>query len=603
MTRLDRISALLHALGRLTPHMARHMVRRALRNRLAPRCPARYRTRLRRIEKTVPPPRRPKAALPPGLIAVADHYRALYGKAVDDAAHGHFRFYGRTAAFGDPASIDWTHRPPGAGDSGMWAIKLAHMGVLCPMLADGTPAQHRAARTMIEGAARCCAPTDPGAFHGFWFPYAVSHRVLALTSGLMIARAGGGPDPDTDRAASGFLRAAVAFLLDNVEHELGNNHVERNLAALCLYFSHTDTVPPALVRRLERDVAHLLRTTVLDDGCQAERAPMYQELSVVALGAFAEAPFLSQTLRRLAARKASAAARAFAMLCHADGEPALFNDGWHGEVPRWTGPPPPGGLCLLPRGGYARLSSGTDLCLMDAGPPGPRANPGHGHADFLSLEIDLAGHRVIVDPGTSDYRDGSVRNHERSAAAHNGPCYRRVEPLRFPGPFKVGRLVRAELSETTDLPDLAIAGRLIMRAGRLGRLVECLPGQGFLIADLWSAPAPGGQVGWLVPGNWALRAEAGALHLSRPGAQAILSPLLPGAAPPAVTPAQYACRYGRREAAHRITLNAQRTPTGQQALLCWIGHGPPPAGALGRGRAQLATLSGLISSRRGATRA
>ena len=129
----------------------------------------------------------------------------------------------------------------------------------------------------------------------------------------------------------------MAFLLDNVEHELNNNHVERNLAALCLYFSYAESVPTRIAARLERDVAHLLETTILPDGCQVERSPMYQGLSVASLAIMAETPFLSGSLRSKLQERQAAAHRAFAILSHPDGEVALFNDSWHGEAPHYHG--------------------------------------------------------------------------------------------------------------------------------------------------------------------------------------------------------------------------------------------------------------------------
>lgn len=594
MSKLQKSVILLWAISRLSLPMALFMVRRVVRNRLAVTFCSAYRNRMASLEVRLPRIGA-TADIKPGLEGIAAYYCAEYREMVDDVLLGQVCLYGRTVDFGAAAEIDWNCYLPEEGDHQMWRVKLAHMGFVCPMLVDGGVDHHAVVATLVTKARNGTDMTAPGAFNAFWFPYAASHRILSIGSGLMVAQAKGGLPPETEAAVADFLRLNAAFVLDNIEHELCNNHVERNLAALCLYFSYVAAVPPAIAARLERDIAHLVGRTVLADGTQVERSPMYQGLSVASLAVMAEAPFLSEELRQVLAVKVEAARRAFAFLCHPDGEVALFNDAWHGEVPRWTGAPAPDGRSLLPQGGYGRLSQGQDLCLMDAGPLGPSWNPGHGHADFLSLEITLGGNRVIVDPGTSRYHTGAERARERSAAAHNGPIWQGREPVEFLGSFKVGRMVEAQLVAERYLPPDTIAGLFRDGPGTIGRMVRHYPGQGYLVADLWVAQAPG-QVTWLVPASWEIipRRTGFALRDMALDKQAVIAPL--SSVDEAVPVLSYWARYyGHLEDAQALCFRP-RQGAGPQALLSWIGYVAAPEMAAKDGAALLGQLETLVNA-------
>jgi hypothetical protein len=417
-----------------------------------------------------------------------------------------------------------------------------------------------------------------GAFKGFWFPYAASHRVLALGAGLVMARAKGEIAAKPQAELAEFLRLNAAFVLDNLEHELGNNHLERNLAALCLYFSYAETVPLRMAARLEQWVTQLVAATVLPDGTQVERSPMYQGLSVISLAVMADTSFLSEPLRALLRDRAHAARAAFALLCHPDGQVALFNDAWHDEVPPLADPPAPDGRSILPQGGFGRLSQGGDMCLMDAGPLGPDWNPGHGHADFLSLEISLGGVRLIVDPGTSRYNTGPHRTRERSAAAHNGPIWTGHEPVRFFGSFKVANLAGAAFLDPALLPAGTLAGQFRSGPGRVARAVRHWPGQGWLVADRWTGQGPG-QVCWLIPADWQVTPHDKGFVLHYVTGQKAVLAVLAGTAPAEPAAAVCARRYGKLDPVHEILLH----PDADQTLLTWIGHGDPPACALQQG--------------------
>ena len=79
----------------------------------------------------------------------------------------------------------------------------------------------------------------------------------------------------------------------------------------------------------------------------------------------------------------------------------------------------------FPEGGYYLL--GTDFeteeeirLLVDAGPLGYTSIAAHGHADALSILLNVGGREFLVDPGTFSYQsEVKWRNYFRGTSAHN----------------------------------------------------------------------------------------------------------------------------------------------------------------------------------------
>ncbi|WP_225026142.1 heparinase II/III family protein [Xinfangfangia pollutisoli] len=568
----------LQAASRLSPRMVGYHLKRLARNKLVPRLPDRYAARIARAADRLPG-LRPAAATGEAALAmaqgVAAFYREEYRHEIDDAARGRFTFFGQSVDFGRAADIDWHHRIPAEMDFHLWRMKLGHMGFLCPMLTDGGPAHLEAVAEIFAGYRARARFDQPECFSSYWFPYSVSHRILALLSGYLIARAAGRLPAPLCAEIEDFLRWNVAFVEANIEHELKNNHVERNLAALCFYYSCAQAVPPALARRLDRDVAGIIRACILDDGLLAERSAMYQGLSVMALQVFAAAPFLTPATRRLAETQARKAARAWSFMTHPDGEIALFNDSWFGEVPpahAIVAPARFDPVALLPQAGYARLEGDGIFALFDAGAIGPRWNPGHGHADFLSIEVDVAGRRFLTDPGTYQYSTGPRRMFERSAQAHNGPGAAGLEPVSYYGCFRVGQLAEARLLAPEAPGTRAVAGELpLPGGGLLRRSLQLLPGA-LAISDRWQGRFEAPQLRLSLPATWQLvERHPQALVFACDGARAQLS--VQAGRIGSIGPGHWACRYLVDSPAQIVTLFPE--PSAEAARLEWqIAHQP-----------------------------
>lgn len=78
---------------------------------------------------------------------------------------------------------------------------------------------------------------------------------------------------------------------------------------------------------------------------------------------------------------------------------------------------------LLADTGYAVMRSDwsqtANQAVMDTGPLGCPVSSAHGHADFLSLQLNIGGAPLVVDPGTGRYVTDGWRDYFRSTAAHS----------------------------------------------------------------------------------------------------------------------------------------------------------------------------------------
>jgi uncharacterized heparinase superfamily protein len=79
------------------------------------------------------------------------------------------------------------------------------------------------------------------------------------------------------------------------------------------------------------------------------------------------------------------------------------------------------------------------VVLADVARIGPDYLPGHAHADTLSFELSLGGHRIIVNSGTSEYGNSIERQRQRGTAAHNTVELNHQNSSEVWGGFRVGR--------------------------------------------------------------------------------------------------------------------------------------------------------------------
>lgn len=168
---------------------------------------------------------------------------------------------------------------------------------------------------------------------------------------------------------------------------------------------------------------------------------------------------------------------------------------------------PQAGYVLLQR----RVGGHQARLLVDAGPFGLAAAPGHGHADCLNLLLDLDGRPLLVDPGSYSFADVAWRGYWRGTRAHNTVVLDGLDQTPLHGLFGVGRPARGQLDTLFLGAGLRLIAashdgyrrlsppvrhrRLLLEVPPVGWLVlDLLQGQGQRrVSQLWHLP-PGGNL-------------------------------------------------------------------------------------------------------------
>lgn len=280
-----------------------------------------------------------------------------------------------------------------------------------------------------------------------WDPFPTSLRIVnwvkyALSGGIL------------SEEATRSLAVQARLLSSRVEWHILGNHVLANAKALIFagsYFTGTEAarwfVQGFKILRAE------LEKQILSDGGHYERSPMYHALVLEDL---LDLINLDQAYGRDTAQPIlEVPRRMFAWLAamtHPDRQLAFFNDAAFGIAPTLEDlkgyseilsypivDPPRTGVVHLKDSGYVRVECGPAVAILDAAPLGPDYLPGHGHADTLSFELSLSGHRIFVNSGTGLYGESPERQRQRGTAAHNTLCVDGEDSSEVWAGFRVAR--------------------------------------------------------------------------------------------------------------------------------------------------------------------
>jgi len=266
-----------------------------------------------------------------------------------------------------------------------------------------------------------------------WHPYVVSTRLSAWVAACTLA-----PGLVTSRIAESANRQLL-HLRRNIEDDILGNHVLRNAKALVLAGSALGE-PSAVAQGLallERE----LPEQVLSDGGHYERSPAYHRLVLLDLIELAPFAPVREAVERMTSFAAASA--------RPDGAPALFNDGGLDIAPVLDLPEPQRGVDVREETGYVFVRNGPIWLAFDCGMPSPAFLPAHAHADVLSFQLWVDGEAVVVDPGTSTYEPGPVRDAERGTEAHSTVAVN-GDQFRLWGAFRSGPLPSVRLLEATE---------------------------------------------------------------------------------------------------------------------------------------------------------
>lgn len=255
-----------------------------------------------------------------------------------------------------------------------------------------------------------------------WNSYAIATRIGWWVRLLNLAPC---EQPDWSQRRDAMHRSLyqqASHLHRAIEWDLRANHLFRDAVGLAwagrFFASRAAETWLTTARRI---VSQQLDEQILSDGVHFERSPMYHiemmhdiETASQLLG--------DSTIEERANAVLDRMTSAVPWMTHPDGSTMQLNDGRRcdvaNELPGRSFPHAHGGR-WLGDAGWAVFHSPRWFVAFDAGEIGPREQPGHGHADTLSVECSFQGRRLFVDPGNFDYDPTAQRLNERSTTAHN----------------------------------------------------------------------------------------------------------------------------------------------------------------------------------------
>jgi uncharacterized heparinase superfamily protein len=293
------------------------------------------------------------------------------------------------------------------------------------------------------------AGNPPGKGTG-WEPYPTSLRIINWIKWALSGIALPGKAIDS-------LAIQTRWLVQRMEWHLLGNHLFANAKALVfagLFFegSEADTWLRLGLKILKREMAE----QILPDGGQFELSPMYHALAVEDMLDLVNLAELYARTDLVASWRPRVPPMLFWLetMSHPDGQIAFFNDAVFGVAPsnhelfdyaRRLGlenAAPLEKMIHLRDSGYVRISSGQFVLIADVGHIGPDYLPAHAHADTLSFELSVAGQRVFVNSGISEYGTATERQRQRGTAAHNTVLVANENSSEVWAGFRVGRRAR-----------------------------------------------------------------------------------------------------------------------------------------------------------------
>jgi uncharacterized heparinase superfamily protein len=447
-----------------------------------------------------------------------------------------------------------------------WAYGLAELAA-----GGNSEAADRLGRTVRDWIDRCPVE-EAGARQLAWNAYAVATRISSWVRTYRRLRSAGPVPPPWDDAVPRSLWEQAAYLSDNLEWDLRANHLLRDAVGLAFAgrFFAGDR-PADWLRSATRLGLDQVREQFLPDGGHFERSPMYHLHAMEDARSLAHLTDDADAGREFRAAWQRAAEFA-AWLRHPDGRIPLLNDAaLNGATDPGNvlasaatlgieidGSPQRGGR-FFPDTGLVVWHGDPWSAFFDVGPVGPDYQPGHGHADTLTVECSYRGRRLVVDPGTLSYDQGPDRHYDRSTAAHNTVCVDGADSSEVWHIFRVGRraspeAVAVELSPRAVRATAAHDGyRFLPGRPRHTRTLSVRDGGPLEITDR----VDGGRShaldgGWLIGPDWAVEPADTGWVVSSDGDRVRVTVHGPVGVQRYVEPRPYHAEFGRERTATRL---------------------------------------------------
>ena len=354
-------------------------------------------------------------------------------------------------------TVDWRLGP--CSTKRLWTITLHYhqwLFELAKLCVGPVPLAKRAYplfERLLADWLKNCDISQPGADSLAWNSYAIATRLAWSIRAHETLRGSGVtmPSPLTGTWLNSLWRQA-AHLHANLEWDLRANHLLRDAVGLAWagrFFAGPEA--DLWMRTATKLAIAQADEQLLNDGGQFERSPYYH-LEVMddwlSLALLVRDNRASQKMRATWQRAAEYAR----WLRHPDGRIVQLNDGAAALVDQYSSygdsisqgvnvEPPSGGRWFKDSGVVAWHGAPWTI-FWDVGEIGPDCQPGHAHADTLTIEASYHGRRLFVDPGCHSYDNDARREYDRSTIAHNTVCIDEQDSSEVWHIFRVGRRAR-----------------------------------------------------------------------------------------------------------------------------------------------------------------
>lgn len=254
------------------------------------------------------------------------------------------------------------------------------------------------------------------------------------------------------------LYEQILFLEHNLEYHLLGNHLFANAKALIFSGCYFDgKVADNWLSKGLKILDKQITEQILDDGGNFELTPMYHNtiladmLDLYQLSSVYPDCIPSRTSKRWKGLISKMLSWADSME-HPDGDVSFFNDSAIGIAPKLSTLRKyalkleielpltnQNRITHLQDSGYIIIQDEINKLIIDVAKVGPDYIPGHAHADTLSFELSIEGHRVFVNSGTSVYGLGEERLRQRKTESHNTVTVDGVDSSEVWSGFRVAK--------------------------------------------------------------------------------------------------------------------------------------------------------------------
>ncbi len=452
----------------------------------------------------------------PASIAASDE-TSPDGSLITQLSQGSFQHLNAARALGRPA--DWLLGQ--VDHDRLWTVTLHYHRWafdLAQFASRDEPGGSEAGELFVEYLSDWMSRCDlsaPGAIPLAWNAYATATRIgWWIRSALLLGPEWWSSRTDFRGRFLSSLSRQADYLARNIEWDLRGNHLLRDAVGLAWAGRLLNSSQAAQWLRSATVLAtDQVREQILDDGGHFERSPMYHRIvmdDLHILSKLIDEPTVRREIETALGRMVEFAD----WVRHPDGKIPLLNDAALEAEPVFDRAAPAGGGRHFAETGLAIWRGSPWTVFFDVGPIGPDYQPGHGHADTLSLECSCDGLRLFVDPGTHSYDRDERRAYDRSTAAHNTVCVDGTDSSEVWDIFRVGRRARpfrVDIRAAESVFDASAAHDGYSHLGGVihRRRVQVADGSPLVIIDRIEGQGRHRvEGGWLLEPGWAVSPSA-----------------------------------------------------------------------------------------------